>query len=61
MKGGHSGMDIPLGRANANKVMARFLLDAETELGVRVSELAGGDLRNAIPREVYAVSYSSRN
>lgn len=35
--------------------MARFLLDAETELGVRISELAGGDLRNAIPREVYAV------
>ncbi|MEE4115037.1 MAG: aminoacyl-histidine dipeptidase [Marinilabiliaceae bacterium] len=55
MKGGHSGMDIPLERANANKVMARFLLDAERELGVRVSEFAGGDLRNAIPREVYAL------
>lgn len=55
MKGGHSGMDIPLERANANKVMARFLLDAETELGVRLAEFAGGDLRNAIPREVYSL------
>lgn len=55
MKGGHSGMDIPLERANANKVIARFLLDAETELGVRVSEMSGGDLRNAIPREAYAL------
>jgi len=55
MKGGHSGMDIPLERANSNKVMARFLQEAETELGVRVAELAGGDLRNAIPRESYAV------
>jgi dipeptidase D len=55
MKGGHSGIDIPLERANANKVMARFLFDTETELGVRIAEFAGGDLRNAIPREVYSV------
>jgi dipeptidase D len=55
MKGGHSGMDIILERANANKVMARFLRNAETEFGARVAEMSGGDLRNAIPREVYAV------
>ncbi|MDX2413782.1 MAG: aminoacyl-histidine dipeptidase [Bacteroidales bacterium] len=55
MKGGHSGIDIPLERANANKVMSRFLITAENELGVRVAEMAAGDLRNAIPREVYAL------
>ena len=44
-------MDIPLGRANANKVLFRFLMQAETDLNVRLSEAEGGDLRNAIPRE----------
>lgn len=55
LKGGHSGMDIPLGRANANKLMFRFLMQAESDFGIRVSEAAGGDLRNAIPREAHAV------
>jgi len=51
LKGGHSGMDIPLGRANANKVLFRFLMQAESDLGLRLAEASGGDLRNAIPRE----------
>lgn len=55
MKGGHSGMDIPLGRANANKVLFRFLMQAESDLKIRLSEASGGDLRNAIPRESQAV------
>lgn len=55
MKGGHSGMDIPLGRANANKVLFRFLMQAESDLKIRLSEAGGGDLRNAIPRESQAV------
>lgn len=55
MKGGHSGIDIPLGRANANKVVARFLVQAEAELDIKLAEAKGGDLRNAIPREAYAV------
>jgi len=55
LKGGHSGIDIPLGRANANMIIFRFLLEAETRLGVRLAESAGGDLRNAIPREANAV------
>jgi dipeptidase D len=55
LKGGHSGIDIPLGRANANKVLFRFLLQAESDLKVRLSEATGGDLRNAIPRESHAV------
>ncbi len=55
LKGGHSGMDIPLGRANANKVLFRFLMQAESDLKIRLSEASGGDLRNAIPRESHAV------
>ncbi|MDF1576203.1 MAG: aminoacyl-histidine dipeptidase [Bacteroidales bacterium] len=55
LKGGHSGMDIPLGRANANKVLFRFLMQAESDLKIRLSEAAGGDLRNAIPRESRAI------
>jgi dipeptidase D len=55
LKGGHSGMDIPLGRANANKIMFRFLMQAESDFGARLAEVAGGDLRNAIPRESYSI------
>ncbi len=55
LKGGHSGIDIPLGRANANKVLFRFMMQAESDLKIRLSEATGGDLRNAIPRESHAV------
>lgn len=55
LKGGHSGVDVALGRANSNKIMFRFLMQAESDFGVRIAEVAGGDLRNAIPRESYAV------
>jgi dipeptidase D len=55
LKGGHSGVDIALGRANSNKLLYRFLMQAESDFGIRVSETAGGDLRNAIPRESFAV------
>lgn len=55
LKGGHSGLDIALGRANSNKIMFRFLMQAESDFGIRLAEAAGGDLRNAIPRESYSV------
>jgi dipeptidase D len=55
LKGGHSGMDIHLGRASANKLLTRFLHKAKTEHGLHVAEVHGGDLRNAIAREVVAV------
>ena len=55
LKGGHSGLDIPLGRANANKVLFRFMMQAESNLKIRLAEASGGDLRNAIPRESHAV------
>jgi len=55
LKGGHSGVDIALARANSNKIMFRFLMQAEADFKIRLSEAAGGDLRNAIPRESYSV------
>ena len=55
LKGGHSGLDINLGRANANKVLFRFLKMAVTDYEARLSFVDGGSLRNAIPREATAV------
>lgn len=55
LKGGHSGMDIILGRGNANKLMNRFLKEAVQSCGARVASFEGGSLRNAIPREAFAV------
>ena len=54
LKGGHSGLDINLGRGNANKIMNRFLWAAQ-ELGIHIAAVEGGSLRNAIPREAFAV------
>lgn len=54
LKGGHSGMDIILGRGNANKALVRILLPLMKDLGVRLSSIEGGSLRNAIPREGFA-------
>src|SRR6056297_544631 len=55
LRGGHSGMDIIKGLANANKIMARVLYDANRDFGLRVSSINGGGLRNAIPRESEAI------
>jgi len=54
LKGGHSGVDIHLGRANANKLMFRFLKDAMQRQNARLVSVQGGTLRNAIPREAFA-------
>lgn len=53
LRGGHSGCDIHRGRGNANKLLVRLLKAAEP-LGVRLAEIHGGTLRNAIPREARA-------
>ena len=53
--GGHSGSDINAGRANANKLIARFIWDCSQRWAVEVSHFDGGNLRNAIPREAWAV------
>lgn len=50
LQGGHSGMDIHLGRANACKLMNRFLKHAVVNFEARVSSIDCGTLRNAIPR-----------
>ena len=55
LNGGHSGMDIIKGLGNANKIMNRLLFDGFTNFGLRISEINGGSLRNAIPRESFAV------
>ena len=54
-KGGHSGCDIHLQRANANKLLFRFLKDAVANYEARLAYVEGGSLRNAIPREATAV------
>ncbi len=55
LKGGHSGVDIHLQRANANKLMFRFLKAVVAEKEARLCSIEGGNLRNAIPREAFAV------
>ena len=54
LKGGHSGVDIHLQRANAIKVLSRALYAALLEEPFRVADLSGGNAHNAIPREASA-------
>ncbi len=54
LKGGHSGLDIPLQRGNANKILFRLINKAQNEFGLRLADVQGGSLRNAIPREAFA-------
>jgi len=54
LKGGHSGVDIHLGRGNACKLLVRFLLSASQTFDLHLTDLTGGSLRNAIPREADA-------
>jgi dipeptidase D len=53
--GGHSGMDIHKGRANANKLMNRLFYAGLKAVDLQLSTVDGGSLRNAIPRESKAV------
>lgn len=55
-RGGHSGADIHLGRANANKVLARFLNDCYKAYGddLVIADMNGGELRNVIPGNAVA-------
>ncbi|MGV8827169.1 MAG: aminoacyl-histidine dipeptidase [Breznakibacter sp.] len=55
LRGGHSGLDINLGRANANKLMFRFLKYAVGEFDACLASIDGGNMRNAIPRESFAL------
>ena len=53
--GGHSGDDINRGRGCANKILNRILWNATKKLGLRLAFIDGGNLRNAIAREAYAI------
>lgn len=55
LKGGHSGLDIALGRANANKLLFRFLKEAIMRFEARLAHVEGGNMRNAIPREAHTI------
>ncbi|MDX2443450.1 MAG: aminoacyl-histidine dipeptidase [Bacteroidales bacterium] len=55
LKGGHSGIDIPLFRGNSNKLLNRFLWYGIRNHGMCISSIDGGSLRNAIPRESNAI------
>ncbi len=55
LRGGHSGMDIDLGRGNANKIMNRLLQMGRERHGLLLASIDGGSLRNAIPRESVAL------
>lgn len=61
LKGGHSGMEINLGRANANQQLARFLWEADRITPLELSYIDGGGLANAIPRDAMAVVCVSRD
>ena len=54
LKGGHSGMDINLGRGNAIKIMFRFLDKAKQKYNIQLAAIHVDGLRNAIPREAFA-------
>jgi dipeptidase D len=54
LKGGHSGEDINKGRANANKILVRLLWNGERMFELRLAQIDGGNLRNAIAREAFA-------
>jgi len=56
LTGGHSGVDIQLGRGNANKLMNRFFTDlVDNGISLAINSIDGGGLRNAIPRESSAI------
>ena len=55
LKGGHSGIEINEGRANANKCMVRFVREAISELDARLASWQGGNMRNAIPFQAQVV------
>jgi dipeptidase D len=55
LKGGHSGMDIHLGRGNANLLLNRLVYELTQVASVQMASFVGGGLRNAIPREAHTV------
>jgi dipeptidase D len=61
LRGGHSGIEIDKGRGNALKIINRILLALVEGAGARLSEVRGGNKRNAIPREAFATFFVPRS
>ncbi len=57
LKGGHSGLEIHLGRGNAIRILARLLWHLGPEYDLEIAAMSGGSKRNAIPREAFATIY----
>ncbi|MBI4947469.1 MAG: aminoacyl-histidine dipeptidase [Bacteroidetes bacterium] len=55
LKGGHSGDDIEKGLGNSNKILNRFIWNSTYKFNAKISTIDGGNLRNAIAREAYAI------
>ncbi len=55
LKGGHSGVEIQMGRANSNRLLGRLLFELSKQMNVGVCEVSGGMKVNAIPREAEAL------
>lgn len=55
LKGGHSGLEIQVGRGNAVKILNRLIWTYSQKNNIRLSEINGGNKHNAIPREAFAV------
>jgi dipeptidase D len=61
LKGGHSGLEIHVGRGNAVKILNRAIWSYSQENNIRLSEINGGNKHNAIPREAFAVVLVPKN
>ena len=61
MKGGHSGIDIAIGKANAIKILGRCLFELKKETELIIADIKGGSAHNAIPRDAEAIVYISEN
>jgi dipeptidase D len=55
LKGGHSGVDIHLGRGNAIRILGNALQRIIERLPVDIADIKGGSAHNAIPREASAI------
>lgn len=61
LKGGHSGLEIHVGRGNAVKILNRLIWEYSQVKNIRLAEINGGNKHNAIPREAFAIVLVSKN
>jgi dipeptidase D len=61
LKGGHSGDEIDKGLGNSNKILNRIILNTNKKYEIRIADFNGGNLRNAIPREAFAIVTVNKN